>query len=167
MESTKPAKIEYPFIHILGTIIYSEGFNQYMVAAKEYAKNHSLDESMPNASVIVRNGKILAYGANGSEYHANNVCERVKQNIPTGQGYELCEGCHPKNHSESSAILSANTTNVDIRGAEIYLWGHWWCCEPCWNTMIESGINTVHLLAGSEHLFNRESKKNIIGHQFE
>ena len=138
-----------------------------MSTAKEYAKEHSLDKHVPTASVLVLNGEVIGLGANGSNHHEQHGCERVKQNIPTGQGYELCEGCHPKNHSEASAIKNAHDNGKQTEGADLYLWGHWWCCEPCWGAMIAAGIKNVYLAEASEKLFNKENPENIIGNQFE
>src|SRR5690606_19102476 len=111
-----------------GAVDYVEIDNPFMQAAREFARANSYDKTMPTGSVIVKDGKIIGSGANGSNYHLLHGCERVRQNIPTGKGYELCEGCHPKNHSEVSAIADAE--GHQLAGAELYLWGHWWCCEP-------------------------------------
>ncbi len=159
--------IKYPFLPEGREIKYVPASNAFMRAARDYARKHSLDSSMPNASVLVRDDMVLASAANGSDYHNTHDCERVKQGIPTGQGYELCEGCHPKNHSEQSAIRVALEKGEEVSGTDIYLWGHWWCCEPCWQVMIEAGIRDVYLLDGSEILFNRGHPDNIIGRQFE
>lgn len=159
--------IKYPYIPEGKEINYVPISNIYMAEAKEYAKKYSLDKSMPNASFLVKDGIVIGRGANGSNYHDEYGCERVRQGIPTGQGYELCEGCHPKNHGEPKAIKDAKEKGIDIKGADIYLWGHWWCCEPCWKEMMANGINNVNLLEDSEKFFNRESPENIIGHQFE
>jgi deoxycytidylate deaminase len=115
--------------------------------------------------VIVKNGKIIAHGANGSDYHEKHGCERKKQGIPTGEGYELCEGCHPKNHAEAKALKDARAqglTRKDTRGSEVYLWGHWWCCQPCWEKMIAAGIKNVYLQENSQILFNRSHRENIL-----
>lgn len=160
-------KIEYPYIPEGKEIKYVPASNEFMQAAKTFARENSLDKTMPNASIIVRNGEIIAAGANGSDYHDTHECERVKQGIPTGQGYELCPGCSPENHGEQSAIKDAQMKGVDTTGADLYLWGHWWCCKPCWDAMIDAGIHDVYLLERSEELFNKDSKNNIIGHQFE
>ncbi len=161
-------KIEYPYMPDEATIEYTNMDNLFMQMAREYAKRFSLDKVMPNSSIIVRDGAIVGIGANGSDYHENNECERVKRGSKTGEDYELCEGCHPKNHSEQSAINDAREVGIqNLEGAELYLWGHWWCCEPCWNAMLDSGISKVHLLEGSEVLFNREDPNNVIGRQFE
>ncbi len=166
-ETNKKQKIEYPYIPEGRTILYVPSSNVYMIEAKEYARTHSLDKVMPNASFLVKDGVVIGRGANGSTYHDTHECERVKRHMPTGQGYELCEGCHPKNHGEPKAIKDAKEKNVAMEGADIYLWGHWWCCEPCWNEMISAGVKNVYLLENSEVLFNRENPDNVIGKQFE
>ncbi|HEV7702625.1 MAG TPA: deaminase [Candidatus Paceibacterota bacterium] len=159
--------IKYPYLPEGRTILYVPISNPYMAEAKEYARLNSLDKSMPNASIIVKDNKIIGRGTNGSTYHDTHICERVKKNIPTGQGYELCEGCHPKNHGEPKAVKNAKDLGNDTDGADLYMWGHWWCCESCWSAMISAGIKNYYLLENSENLFNRESPDNIIGHQFE
>jgi deoxycytidylate deaminase len=138
-----------------------------MAAAKAFAAAESKDKVMPGAAVLVKDGRIIGRGANGSDYHEKHGCERIRQGIPTGQGYELCEGCHPRNHSEPSAIADARARGEDTLGADLYLWGHWWFCEPCWTAMIAAGIRDVYLLEGSEILFNKAHPENIIGRQFE
>jgi deoxycytidylate deaminase len=158
--------ISYPYLPAEKSFQYVSMDNEYIQAAEEYARENSLDKNMPTGSVVVLDGKIIGRGANGSNYHETHECERVKRGIPTGQGYELCEGCHPKNHSEPRAIADAKTRHSDLSGASLYLWGHWWCCEPCWTAIIEAGIKTVCLAEGSEHLFNKESPQNIVGRQF-
>jgi len=165
MNSNKQ-KITYPYLPPGRSVEYVPADNEYMLMAKKFAKEHSLDQTMPTASVIVKDGVILATGANGSNYHEKNGCERVKNNIPTGQGYDLCEGCHHKNHSEVTAINNLKS-RADAEGADLYLWGHWWCCEPCWSAVIKAGIKRVFLMEGSERLFNKESPESIVGRQFD
>lgn len=164
MATTKA--VAYPYMPKNGVIEYVPADNPFMKEAKEYARKHSLDKNMPNASLLVKDGKVIGRGANGSHYHETHVCERVRLGIPTGQGYELCEGCHPKNHSEPKAIKNAKEQGNDTQGADIYLWGHWWCCEPCWQAMQAAGVRTVFLLEDSEKLFNKDNPANIVGKQF-
>ncbi len=168
MESMKSKlKIEYPYMPEGRNILYVPESNLYIQAAKKYAKENSLDSNIPTGSVVVMDDAVIGVAANGSEYHRTHECERVKQKIPTGQGYELCEGCHPKNHSESRAVENAKQTGHETRGANLYLWGHYWCCEPCWNAMISAGIKNVYLMEGSEVLFNKANLNNIVGNQFD
>lgn len=159
--------IDYPYMPEDGAIEYVPKTDPYLQAAKEFARHESLDAVMPNASVIVKNGEILGWGANGSNYHDNNPCKRIELGSKTGEDYDKCEGCHPKNHSEPTAIRDALQHGRDVNGAELYLWGHWWCCQPCWDAMLEVGITTVKLLEKSEVLFNKAAEGNIIGSQFE
>jgi deoxycytidylate deaminase len=157
--------VSYPYIPDGKTIKYVPMDNEFIQAAKTYACQHSLDKKHKTGSVVVKNREIIGSGANGSDYHEHNECERVKQNVPSGEGYELCEGCHPKNHSEPAALADAQKNDHQTQGADLYLWGHWWCCEPCWNTMTAGGINQVYLAEGSEKLFDKNHSEHIIGNQ--
>lgn len=154
--------IKYPYIPAGKTIEYVPEGNQFMEAAKVAAQTMSLDSAVPTGSAIVKDGKVVAVGANGSDYHKTHQCRRVLLGIPTGQGYELCEGCSPKNHSEPKAIEAARAKGVDTGGADLYLWGHWWCCEPCWTAMAAADINQVYLLEGSEVFFDKTHPKNTL-----
>lgn len=145
--------IQYPYLPEGRTIKYVPMDNVFMQEARVYAEKHSMDKNKPNASVLVSGGRIIGRGANGSDYHLHHECERKRLNIPTGEGYELCEGCHPKNHSEPKAIMGAKSQGFDTNGADLYLWGHWWCCRSCWDKMVEAGISDVYLLEGSADIF--------------
>ena len=155
--------INYPYLPTGRTILYVPASNTFMQAARDFALEHSLDDAVKTGSVVVKDGVIIGHAANGSEYHRTHTCERVRLGIPTGQGYELCEGCHPKNHSERGAIADAQAHGHDVSGADLYLWGHWWACEPCWSAIIEADIAQVYLMEGSEVLFNKSDPANILG----
>ena len=152
-------------------ILYVPIAHPHMQAAKTVAETQSLDPDHPTGAVVALDNEIIGQGANGSHFHKKNGCERKKRNIPTGQGYELCEGCHPKNHAEQKAIANAREGDkreerIDIQpnhkskitnhiSLDIYLWGHWWCCQSCWAKMIEFGINNVYLPEGAEQMFRK------------
>ena len=157
------SEIKYPYLPEGREIKYVPQNNQFIIEACVYALEHSLDDAVKTGSVIVKDGKIIGRGANGSDYHQTHECERVKRKMPTGTGYELCEGCHPKNHSEPRAIADAKACGHDPKGADLYLWGHWWACEPCWDAIVNAGIANVYLMEDSEKLFNRESPENVLG----
>lgn len=160
-------KIEYPYIPEGKIILYAPKDNKFILAAKKFAFEHSLDRQFATGSVVVNGENVLGYGANGSNYHETYGCERKRQNIPTGEGYELCEGCSSKNHSEARAIIDAQKKGNKTERADLYLWGHHWCCKSCWDAIINSGIRNVYLMEGSEILFDRTKSGNIIGHQFD
>ena len=160
-------KIEYPYIPDGRTILYVDEGNQFMLAAKELAKKYRSNLAQPGGAVVVQDGKIIGMGSIGNNPAHVAGCVRVTLDMPTGQGYELCDGCDPKNHSEPSAIRDAIANEHDTVGGDLYLWGHWWCCEPCWDAIEEAGIKNVYLMEGSESLFNKGHRDNIIGKQFE
>jgi deoxycytidylate deaminase len=141
--------------------------NKYMAIAMEYAKKYRSNLAQPGAAVVVKNDKVIGVGSIGNNPAHISGCERVKHNVTTGQRYDLCAGCDPSFHSEPQAIANATLTGHDTRDAVVYLWGHWWCCEPCWSAMISAGINKVYLLKNSEVLFNKQHPDNIVGKQFE
>jgi deoxycytidylate deaminase len=72
--------------------------------------------------------------------------------------YWTCYGCSPKFHAEQSALHDAKKNGHDTVGAELYLWGHWWCCESCWEKMIDAGIGKVFLLEGAKSRFAQKQK---------
>jgi deoxycytidylate deaminase len=161
------ATIQYPYLPRGRTIEYVSENDRFMAAARHLAEFESLDKTMPGAAVIVQDEVIIGGAANGSDYHEKHDCERVRLGCKTGEGYELCEGCHPKNHSEAKAIQDAQENSKNTQGADLYLWGHWWCCKWCWDVIIEAGIERVFLVDDSEILFNKEHPDNIVGRQFE
>jgi 2'-deoxynucleoside 5'-phosphate N-hydrolase len=56
-------------------------------------------------------------------------------------------------------VRRAHEKGIDLNGADIYLYGHWWACQKCWDTMIAAGIRNVYLLKDSETLFNDQVTK--------
>jgi len=141
----------YPYLPDGRQILHVPADNMFMQAAKLVAETESLDVAHKTGAVVVKDNNIIGAGANGSTWHDEYGCERKRKNIPTGEGYELCEGCHPKNHAEQTAIANCE----DPAGADIYLWGHWWCCQSCWARMIESGIVNVYLPEGASEMFKQ------------
>lgn len=127
----------------------------FMRQARRVAEERSLDRDWPTGAVVVKDGKVIGRGANGSEYHRQYGCRRKELGIKTGERYDLCEGCDPKNHAEQLAIENVLATGPGPVGAEVYLWGHWWCCESCWQVMIDAGIKNVYLVKGADVRFNQ------------
>lgn|SRR3990167_2244581 len=165
--------IKYPYLPKGKKINYVDASNKYMNAAKKVRDTESTDLAFSTGAVIVKNNKIIGQAGNKAGYtlpfmiklHANGLCFRRMLKIKSGQKYWLCPGCATnKKHAENMAIKDAITKgNQDkLPGADLYLYGHWWCCEPCWNAMINAGIKNVYLLKKSEVLFNLENPDNII-----
>lgn len=156
--------IKYPYLPEGCEILYVPENNKYMLAAKEAALTQSTDKQVSTGAVIVDgNGEIVVSAANQSALKNKflldthkNWCIRKLFKIPSGQKYWLCSGCAShKNHSEYQAAVFLKKkfpqkidTNLDL-----YLWGHWWCCKPCWDKMIEIGIKNVYLMEGVDKFF--------------
>ena len=73
-------------------------------------------------AVIVKDDEIIATGYTGSPRGKKNCCdigecERIKNNVPHGSNYELCESVH----AEMNAIISAS--RKDMIGSTLYLVG--------------------------------------------
>ncbi|HMP67520.1 MAG TPA: deaminase [Candidatus Paceibacterota bacterium] len=155
----------YPYLPQGREIKHVPITNEFMQLAKKVADEESTDGMNPTGSVIVRDGIILGKSANKSpvgdikklyQLHKNGLCIRRILKIKTGQKYWACPGCaKPHHHSEQGAIRNAKQNGHDTSGADLYLWGHWWCCEHCWNKIIEAGIRDVYLLDTSERDFGR------------
>jgi len=111
------------------------------------------------ASVIVKNGVVIGVGRNHS-VHAT-FCPRKALGIPTGQGYDLCpQFCHSDGHSEPTAIAATHEAGGETKGADLYLAGHWWACEPCWKAMIAAGIKNVFLAEGAKAAYDDAARKD-------
>ncbi|OHA16321.1 MAG: hypothetical protein A2830_00245 [Candidatus Taylorbacteria bacterium RIFCSPHIGHO2_01_FULL_44_110] len=155
---------DYPYIPEGRKFIYVPIANFFMAAAKRMALEGSTDRLWPTGAVIVVSGKIIGSAANQSalkskrlmKFHREVFCVRRFLKIPTGQKYWICRGCaSPRLHSEPRAIKAAQKAYGDITGADLYHWGHWWCCKSCWDAMIVAGIKDVYLVEGAKGQFQR------------
>jgi len=146
--------------------------NPFMQEAKKASKELSTDKKHPTGAVIVKNNQVIVRWANQSllkndsllKIHQKGVCTRKLLHIPSGQKYWLCPGCSaPAKHAESGSVIKARKEGIDTNGADMYLWGHWWCCHPCWDEIIKGGIKKVYLLEGADVDFDRDNPQNKIG----
>jgi deoxycytidylate deaminase len=168
--------IAYPYLPEGRNILYVPADNEFMVMAREYADSHSTDRQHSTGAVIVKEGKVIGRGANQvplknpqlKELHKNGWCVRKILKIKSGEKYWLCPGCSKSSdHAESRAVRDALKNEKNVAGADLYLWGHWWCCKPCWDAMVAAELKNIFLIEGSEKMFDKNHKENIIGRQFE
>jgi len=81
-------------------------------------------------------------------YVGSNWCEVPQKqcprgSMPSGQGYELCKNiCKQSNHAEIDALLKAGDNAKD---ADLYLFGHTYCCEDCTKKLKEAGIKNIFI----------------------
>jgi dCMP deaminase len=141
--------IRYPYLPEGREIKYVPADDKYMLAAKEIAEKSTCVKQKTGA-VIVKNGEIIASGSNTGVKEVT-VCPREKNGYETGTGYELCETtCGQEGHSEAVAVMNGIGEKIDLMDADLYLYGHWWCCQPCWEAMIAAGIKNVYLSEDSK-----------------
>jgi tRNA(Arg) A34 adenosine deaminase TadA len=156
--------IIYPYLPEGWTISYVPENNPFLQEAKKFSLEHSTDLNHPTGAVVVKDAQILGYGANCATFkqkwftrlHGKGVCFRKWLKVKSGTKYWVCPGCVTnKNHAEASAIRDAikKYGAQKVGGADLYLWGHWWCCKPCFDSIIAAGIINVYLMKGSEEVF--------------
>ncbi|HEY4478607.1 MAG TPA: deaminase [Candidatus Paceibacterota bacterium] len=155
---------KYPYLPEGRSIEYVSIDNIFMKKAMDIRNSLSTDINHPTGAVIVMNNEIIGRGANQSalknktlmDLHKNNICIRKILNIRSGEKYWLCPGCaSSKHHAESRAVRDALSRRESIQDADLYLYGHWWCCKPCWDSMIEAGINHIYLVDNADQLFKK------------
>jgi deoxycytidylate deaminase len=150
--------------------------NEFMQAAKMAAINHSLTSLFPIGIVAVKDGMVVVEAGNGNGYHEKNLetpghrkgCvrrhlndEKEKEGLPkfkSGEGYELCPGCHTDSHAEANLIRNAKEKGVyeKLVGSDAYMYGHFWCCKECFEKMSAAGIKKVYLSDDCEKTKNKE-----------
>ncbi len=149
-------KIKFPYIPKGRTIEYVSEKNKFMLIAKEMAEKSGCTKQ-PTGAVLVKGGKVIGRGVNAGR--RVNVCPRVLRGSKTGEDYHLCKSnCAQEGHSEVTAVRDAKDKKSNITSSDIYLYGHWWCCKNCWDTMIEAGVKNVYLIEKAHEKFNFSSK---------
>lgn len=144
--------IKYPYLPEGRAILYVGEDNNYMQSAKELWAMGGCAKQ-PTAAVVVKDGKIIGQGTNAGI----RVLECPRWGSPTGTNYGPCKDvCKQEGHAEAMAVKDATKNGFDTQGADLYLYGHWWCCQNCWEAMIKAGIKNVYLSENSENIFNPE-----------
>lgn len=153
----------YPYLPEGRSFIYVPISDPHMALCKKITLEMSTDSKQPTGAVVVKNGQVLGVGANQSALMNKKLlalhqrfCIRKMLGIKSGQKYWLCPGCaSSKLHAEPRGIQDAKKNGFDSNGADLYHWGHWWCCKPCWDAMISAGIRNVYLVEGATEQFRR------------
>lgn len=155
-------EINYPYLPEGRIIEYVPANDPFMAEATKVRNELSTELNHPTGAVIVLNGQVIGRAANQSslknkkliKLHKDGLCVRKMLKIKTGQKYWLCPGCAQfRHHAEVRSIRDALSRNKSIQGADLYLYGHWWCCKPCWDKMIAAGIGHVYLVENATELF--------------
>ncbi len=150
--------LHYPYLPAGYIFRFVSGNDVFMVEAKRAQEQCSGDSLYPVGAVLVKDGLVVARAGNGYNRGPGpmHVCPRIVQNCPTGTGYELCDLHDSPGHAEAMLMQVAHEQGINAAGCDVYLYGHWWCCEPCWKVMIDAGVRDVYLLENAHVEFERE-----------
>lgn len=152
----------YPYLPEGREIKYVPVSDLFMSEAMNMRNNFSTDQNHPTGAVGTFENKIISKASNQSklknkkliDFHKNKFCIRRFLKIKTGTKYWLCPGC-ATHHQHSEYQVSEELIKKGIKGADLYLYGHWWCCKPCWDAMIRADIKNVYLVDNAEQLFKK------------
>lgn len=141
---------------------FVESSSDFMQYARDAALKLSKTSIFPIGIVAVKDGRMVGEAGNGSGYHEVNqnspghkkgcirrfLSEERERNglskFRSGEGFELCPGCSTDFHAEANLIRSVGNKSL-LSGADVYMYGHFWCCEECWAKMKEVKIKRVFL----------------------
>jgi deoxycytidylate deaminase len=145
--------MEYPYLPKGRTLILIKSENRFMCEATKLLESSGC-RKQPTAAVVVIKGRIVGKGSNAGKLV--DVCPRVVANCLTGTGYEFCKSvCEQVGHAEVVAIKDALSRGEDLRGASLYLDGHWWACKSCWDEILKAGISRVYVRRDSVELYKK------------
>jgi len=140
--------------------------DQFMAAAKLIRDTKSTDLSHSTGAVVVKDGVIIGEAANQAGFkwaplirlHAKGACVRKALKVKSGTKYWLCPGCSTnEDHAESGSIRDAlaKVGAEKAKGADVYLYGHYWACKECWANMLAGGVNNLYVVDNADALFNK------------
>jgi len=124
----------------------------YLNIAKQVCKKSTCLRNRYGA-VIVKDNQIISTGYCGAPRKTKDCgdhgfCLREKNNIPSGQHYELCRSVH----AEMNAIINAARAGVSLFQGDIYIYGEksstgelkdTYPCFICKKMIINAGLNKV------------------------
>lgn len=161
-QATKEEIEALPYFDARLKLFFTSADDEFMEVAKT-TLFESTDKRHPTAAVVVKDGKIFSMAANQSGYknkmlirwHQSWFCIRRWFKIKSGTHYWLCPGCAKSyDHAEGRASRQARDKYGDmVKGSDLYLYGHWWCCKPCSDEMVRAGVSRVILLDGAKDSF--------------
>ena len=131
----------------------------HMIAASLARKECAGDSIYPIGVVLVKDDVIVARAGNGFNRGSavKHVCPRVVLECPSLTGYELCSLHGAPGHAEKMLINIAMEQGIDPAGCDVYMCGHWWCCDSCWKAMVDAKINHVYIVDDAQDRFSRNN----------
>lgn len=150
--------VKYPYMPTDRHLKYAPADSEFMLAAKMAREKKSGDPLFPVGIALVKDSQVIATAGNGFNRGAGtpHICPRVVLECPSGVGYELCHLHDPEGHAEPMVVAEAQRLGIDTDGANAYMYGHWWACEPCWNALIAAGIRDLYVTDDAHERFSRD-----------
>jgi len=152
------ADISYPYMPIDRTLKYVPHTHPFMQAALIARENRAGDSIYPVGIVMVKHGQVVATAGNGFDKGSGtpHICPRIVLDCKSGEGYELCSLHDPDGHAESCLLKRAVAAGIDPAQSDVYMYGHWWACEPCWQKLIAAGVRDLYVTDDAHVRFCRE-----------
>jgi 2'-deoxynucleoside 5'-phosphate N-hydrolase len=150
--------IQYPYMPTDRHLKYAAVDNPFMIEAAKAREECAGDPLYPVGIVLVKDGRVVARAGNGFNRGPGkvHVCPRVVLECPSGTGYDLCSLHDAAGHSEPMLIEEARRLEIDTVGADAYMFGHWWACEPCWKVLIDAGVRDLYVTDDAHERFSRD-----------
>ncbi len=150
--------IQYPYMPPDRHLKYVSVDHPFMIEAVKARAECAGDPLYPVGIVLVRDGQVVARAGNGFNRGPGQVhiCPRVVLECPSGTGYDLCMLHDAPGHSEPMLVEEARRLGVETNGADAYMFGHWWACEPCWKALIDAGIRDLYVTDDAHERFSRD-----------
>ncbi len=149
---------DYPYMPNDRHLKYVPIDNPFMVEAAKARNELAGDPLYPVGIVLVKDGQVVARAGNGFNRGPGqvHVCPRVVLECPSGTGYDLCSLHDAPGHSERMVLEEAANAGIDVVGADAYMYGHWWACEPCWTALIQAGVRDLYVTDDAHERFSRD-----------
>lgn len=148
----------YPYLPPNRQFKFVSNDHPHMIAAEVARRECSGDSLWPIGIVLVRDGHVVARAGNGYNRGgtSKHICPRVVLDVPSGTRYDLCSLHDAPGHAEPMLIEAAKKEGIDPAGCDVFMYGHWWCCEPCWKVMIDAGVRDVYMVDDAHERFSRD-----------
>ncbi|MFH0928486.1 MAG: hypothetical protein V1821_03365 [bacterium] len=150
--------VKYPYLPEGREFKFVPLTHPMMQEAIKAQKELAGDPLWPIGTVLTRDNRVLARAGNGFNRgsQGKHICPRIVQECKSGEGYDLCALHAPEGHAERMIREEARRLGIPTEGADLYFFGHWWFCEPCWQEVIAAGIRDTILPEGADRLFSKE-----------
>ncbi|OGL98166.1 hypothetical protein A2318_01470 [Candidatus Uhrbacteria bacterium RIFOXYB2_FULL_45_11] len=150
--------IDYPYLPPNRRFKFVPLTDPHMIAAEGARRECAGDSLYPVGVVLVQDDQVLARAGNGFNRGSGikHICPRVVLECPSGTGYDLCTLHDSIGHAETMLMQIALEQGINPSGCDVYMFGHWWCCEPCWKAMIDAGVRDVYVLDDAHERFSRD-----------